>query len=360
MTFFARFMRSSLTSARRAICSSSYSQQNRLRCAFDKVAKRSEKRCPATASYSYGDYGFCNNPSRCKASMLLGASFAFLGFFENKEEEKEPALITTIKRSILLIQKGEFKKAEQMLHIALRQAQSLQNEDGITYVYDVMANLAFEVGEFEKAEKLFRSVMQRILAAGTPQDDLKIVHMSLKMAKILESKGDLLNAENGYQFCMKILQDHIDKGTEDIDIITLWSMNLDWYAHLLLNMARYSEAMNFMQKAYDLCVKLNGELHEQCVVLLNDLGSISFMKGNLDEAIEYLNKAAEIGKQLPDMEDIASIHVNLGNVYLKKGLLDEAKKCCAKGWKLSKDKNNYESLDEAKACLDEVNKLLTK
>lgn len=79
-----------------------------------------------------------------------------------------------------------------MLHIALRQAQSLQNEDGITYVYDVMANLAFEVGEFEKAEKLFKSVMQRILAAGTPQDDLKIVHMSLKMAKILEFKGDLL------------------------------------------------------------------------------------------------------------------------------------------------------------------------
>ena len=75
-----------------------------------------------------------------------------------------------------------------MLHVALRQAQSLQNQDGITYVYDVMANLAFEVGEYDKAEKLFRSVMQRVIANGTPEDDIKIVHMSLKMAKILEFK----------------------------------------------------------------------------------------------------------------------------------------------------------------------------
>ena len=35
--------------------------------------------------------------------ILLGASIAFLGFFK-KDEEKEPELITTIKRSILSIQ----------------------------------------------------------------------------------------------------------------------------------------------------------------------------------------------------------------------------------------------------------------
>lgn len=104
MTYFVRFIRSSLTSARRAIGSSNYSnQQNGLRCVFDKLPKRSKKSFLTTASHSYGDYGSYNNASRCKASVLLGASFAFLGFFEN-EEKKEPALITTIKRSILLIQ----------------------------------------------------------------------------------------------------------------------------------------------------------------------------------------------------------------------------------------------------------------
>lgn len=60
------------------------------------------------------------------------------------------------------------------------------------------------------------------------------------------------------------------------------------------------------------------------------------------------------------MEDLPSIHVNLGNIYIKKGLLDEAKKCCTKGWKLSKSNKNLEIIEEAKACIDEVNKLLAK
>lgn len=55
-------------------------------------------------------------------------------------------------------QRDEFKTAEQMLHIALKLAQEQQNEDGITYIYDLMANLAFAQGEFNKAERLFVQV----------------------------------------------------------------------------------------------------------------------------------------------------------------------------------------------------------
>lgn len=95
---------------------------------------------------------------------------------------------------------------------------------------------------------------------------------------------------------MKILQEQIDKGTDDIDVLTLWAMNLDWYAHLLLTMSKYTEAMKYMEQAYEYCVKLNGELHEQNVVLLNDLGSISFTKENYDEAMAFLIKAADLGK----------------------------------------------------------------
>lgn len=77
-----------------------------------------------------------------------------------------------------------------MLHVALRQAQQLQNYDGITYVYDVMANLAFEIGDIKKAQKLFKSVMQRLISTGTPENDIKIIHMSLKMAKLYEATGE--------------------------------------------------------------------------------------------------------------------------------------------------------------------------
>lgn len=78
-----------------------------------------------------------------------------------------------------------------MLHLALHMAQTIEHFKAITYIYDLMANLAFEVGEFDKAEKLFVNVMQRLISTGTPEDDLKIIHMSLKIAKIYEAKGDL-------------------------------------------------------------------------------------------------------------------------------------------------------------------------
>lgn len=78
-----------------------------------------------------------------------------------------------------------------MLHVALRQAQYLQNKDAVTYIYDVMANLAFDVGDYKKAEAIFISVMQRLIADGLPQDNIKIIHISLKMAKIYEQIGDI-------------------------------------------------------------------------------------------------------------------------------------------------------------------------
>lgn len=63
-----------------------------------------------------------------------------------------------------------------------------KNSNGITYIYDVMANLAFERKQYEKAEKLYLEVMQRLLGNGLPPDDNKIVHMSLKLAKIYQSQ----------------------------------------------------------------------------------------------------------------------------------------------------------------------------
>lgn len=82
------------------------------------------------------------------------------------------------------------KEAEIKLHEALKMAQEENNLNGITYIYDILANIAFERKQYEKAEKLFVSVMQRLIGSGLPMDDNKIVHMSLKMAKIYEAQKD--------------------------------------------------------------------------------------------------------------------------------------------------------------------------
>jgi hypothetical protein len=78
-----------------------------------------------------------------------------------------------------------------MLHVALKMAQELQNQDGITYVYDVMANLALTQKQYDKAEKLFTEVMKRLMSNGVKENDNKVLHISLKLAKIAQEKTDL-------------------------------------------------------------------------------------------------------------------------------------------------------------------------
>lgn len=43
----------------------------------------------------------------------------------------------------MVLQKGEYDKAEQTLHIALKMAQNVGHQDGITYIFDQLANMAF-------------------------------------------------------------------------------------------------------------------------------------------------------------------------------------------------------------------------
>ena len=63
---------------------------------------------------------------------------------DEKTRKGKKELIGIIKHGILARNKGDFEHAERMLHIALRMAQDLGNYDAITYVYDQMANVAFE------------------------------------------------------------------------------------------------------------------------------------------------------------------------------------------------------------------------
>ena len=41
-------------------------------------------------------------------------------------------------------QNGDYDKAEKLFHIGLRMATDMQHQNGITYVLDLMANLALQ------------------------------------------------------------------------------------------------------------------------------------------------------------------------------------------------------------------------
>lgn len=126
----------------------------------------------------------------------------FLAFFQKKESEKEikpfwekfvpdiilylirkrpeesespeDQLINLLKLTLFCINEGEYVKAEQMGHLALRMAQDLQHYDGITLSLDILANQADHLKQYKKAETLYTDVIQRLLSKGVPRDDNQV------------------------------------------------------------------------------------------------------------------------------------------------------------------------------------------
>lgn len=149
---------------------------------------------------------------------------------------------------------------------------------------------------------------------------------------------------------------HNDPKNEDA--LGLYSLSLDSYARYLLKQGHTQEAFYNFKKSYEMCVKLNGEIFEMNVILLNDMATLSYVHGHVEDALKFLKKAVKIGQHLPDMETFSSVYINLGNIYIKQGMLEEAEKHCIEGMKNAKRHHYEEGKQEANHCLAEIKSIM--
>lgn len=219
-----------------------------------------------------------------KYSTLVLLNLSFMKLFRKEDDETpEDKLITTIKRAILSIQKEELEKAEKMLHLALRMAQDLKSKDGITYVYDAMANLAMERGQFEKAEKLFVDVMKRLFGDGAQEDDMRLLHISAKIAHMAQQSGQLEKAKQGFEWVINKLEGRMKAAGDDVQLKELWAMTKNWYAQALMQLNATEEAKKAMEVAHSTYLEIHGKLSEEGLLLLNNLGVVcTQVRGLLD------------------------------------------------------------------------------
>lgn len=258
------------------------------------------------------------------------------------------------------MQREEFDKSEQLLHLALKMAQERSDEQAITYVYDVLANLAFQKEDFSKAEKLFVEVMKRLLANGTAADDNAIVEISLKLAAMYGKLSQDAKAEEGFRFCIdtqlkKLSVMKVDNGSEmteiEINTVVLWAMSIDWFARYLLSRGQFVLAENNFEKALEVSERINGPKGEQTLVLMNDIGTVATLRKDFDKAINVLQEVIDRGQQSPDLP---AFYCNLGATYLRKGDREQAHTACSEALRLSNKMQHKEAAADAKGCLEEL------
>jgi len=270
---------------------------------------------------------------------------------EDVEEEASPELLNTIRLGILAVQEGQYAKGETILHAALTIAQNLNHSHGITYVYTLLAALAFQQKDFIKAEKLYKQVIQRMINKGMDEKDNAIIEMSLKLALIYGTWKDHEKANAGFKYCIEAQEKKMKSQSDTSeDTHALWGMSRDWYAQYLLDNGRHQEAFSQFQEAFLTSCELFGDTHPQTLVVLNSLGTVCSMMGDDLKAVSYFNKAIALGKS-SSSENLSTFLVNLGMAKIKLGLKADANAACQEALLIGRRNNLSDVCAEAEECI---------
>eukprot|EP00092_Neocalanus_flemingeri_P006783 GFUD01007326.1.p1 GENE.GFUD01007326.1~~GFUD01007326.1.p1 ORF type:complete len:361 (+),score=138.79 GFUD01007326.1:47-1129(+) len=290
--------------------------------------------------------------------ILLCGVMGWLGLSKDDPIE-EDNLTTTVKMAVLAVQEGNLVNADRLLHIALKLANDMQHQAAVTHIYCLMGNLALERGLVGQAERLYTTVLKRILAVGEEQDSNAVVEISLKLAQIFLARGELAKAEEGFRFCSESQQKKVSvSGTEvDEDTLALYGMALDLQAQFFMAGGRLKEAETAWREAVLVATKLHGVEGEQVLVVTNSLATVLSLQGQDISAAQLLVGVVEAAQRL-DTPHLTSYLVNLGLVRMKQGMLEVARDSCGEARKKAVEVADKEVIAEADQCLEEVKLLL--
>ncbi|CAL8121782.1 unnamed protein product [Orchesella dallaii] len=296
----------------------------------------------------------------------LGFSLSLLGFFEKKELTTEDKILMEMKRAILAIQEGEIKKAESHLEKAWQMSSDEALEKVKTQILDIRANLAFQVGDLDAAEKLFKTVCQRLVYhQAVPVRHNSIVEISIKLSQILALKGNFEDSMAGFQYCADTQREKIEKeGVNDEDTLLLaaWSLHSLAQAYLgkgtqgQVNLNLVKRASDLAKEAYSYAAKAIGPDSQQALAISSDLASILALQGDVDAALEKYKECEVIAAEKHNYLQPA-IHVNTGSLYLQKGNYDEAERLCKEAKKLARRFKDKESATRAEECIMRSNSM---
>jgi tetratricopeptide repeat protein 19, mitochondrial len=255
------------------------------------------------------------------------------------------------------VQREEFAKAEQMFHIALRMAQTVQHQLAETYIFDLMGNLAYESNQLEKAEKIFVNVIQRLMQIEkAAEDDPRLLHISTKIAHIAYLKNDFEKALLGFGYVLEKIEkrDYMN----DENLFELWGLTKNFLGQVLISNKEFEKAKLALLDAQKIFLKFKAEVSEDGMILLNNLSVCCAELKEFDKAEKYLIQAIEIAKQLK-LEDISPYKINLGMLYFKQKLIEKAQEACKAGWLMAIKYDNKDAVGGAETCLDQVKRALS-
>lgn len=214
-----------------------------------------------------------------------------------------------------------------------------------------------EAGDFDKAEKLFVDVMQRLFGEGYKEDSIKMLHLSAKMAHLCHFQGKLDKALQGFQWTLEMLEKKVQQFKDDKEVLELFGLVKNWYGLLLMDKTLFKEAKKHFEEAYEIYVKIHGEKTEEGIMLLNSVSVACTEAGDLEGAAVAIRRAIQLAEEIPKMTEIGIFHANLGLLYLKMGLVNQALESCKFGRRIGLKLENDDAVKQADYCIEQLRKI---
>lgn len=278
---------------------------------------------------------------------LITTILVLLGIQDSSDRPKDSPLIMIIKRGILAKQRKQHHHAEMLLHTALKMAQDLSYTDAETYIFDVMADNYFEKGDYSKAIELYLEVLSRL----SKRDDFTydceaLIEISIKLSYCYGRLNQIDSAEKGFQFSIDTQLIRTDsffddrkgelRSIEQLDndeqrnSLALLGMAYDYYSKHLekLSSKLLDRALVYRNKALKISLLVNGNDHQQTLILENDIADLYARMAKFDQAKLYLRRAIDKAQDLQLVDLLPVFLMNLAAIYCQDNRPDLAKKFC--------------------------------
>ena len=277
-------------------------------------------------------------------------------------------------------QKRDVVAATSKFHSALDLSTDFYHQNKITekehlnhrvFIYDMMANLSLEVGNFKQAEELFIETMKLALQLGMKENDNAMIEMALKVAIIHTQTNRLQLADQGFKFCISeqekklqaegkpvndgqvlILDPERDRSTEQNTKILLGKA-YQHFAHTFMRKRDFKHAVEYSSKALGIASESLGPTDETTFVLMNDLATCQILLEQYDEAEKVLKDGIKKSRHLDSVIESAMCS-NLGALYIRMKRLDEAESTCKRGLKVAEKHYDSFMMGPCQLCLKKL------
>ena len=237
------------------------------------------------------------------------------------QDERTKRKVTAIREKLAQVEAySTTGKVREGLELAVKIAQEAREVDCRLVQAEALywhGKLLQEAGQYKKAEFILHAAIK---AAGESRDGLLVSRAMAYLVRVVGYKQARHQEGLSIGLAAQAILD-VAGGDE-----ALRSRLFNNMGSILWRLAEYDKALDYLQRALKLREKSLGPEHHDVASMLNNMGAVFILRGEYDKALSYLQRALTIWKKAlgPQHPDVAACLNNIGYVFLRQGRIQKA------------------------------------